>query len=339
MNVPSIAASLFRVVVIAGAIAASLYAVLAPRSAQSTEVTEIRYLASPSRVTFPELAEDLGYLPGLKLNAVGNATGGPQSLQAVVTGDADFGSSFNGSLLNLRAAKAPLKAVVSYYGTDKETWRGIYVREDSTIRSPKELVGKKVAVNTLGAYFEFIVKEYLARHGVSQEDIKKVTLVPMPFVATEQALRQGVIDAAVLEDIFREKAVARGGLRLLFNDYDLFGPFQAATIVLHERFLKNNPTVSRTFVEGIAKAIEWTRERPREEVIARFKEIIRKRARKNETTDIVEYWLSPGVGAKGGVINEREFTIFHDWLVANGQIKPGVTDPRNAYTNEFNPYR
>jgi len=328
-----------RALVVAGALAASLYAVTAPFAAGSVEVAEMRYLASPNRVLFPELAEDLGYLGALSLKPVGDATGGPQALQAVVTGDADFGSSFNGSLLNLRAAKAPLKAVVSYYGTDKETWRGIYVRDDSPTRSPRDLVGKKIAVNTLGAYFEFIIKEYLARNGIGQDDIKKVTLVPMPFASTEQALRQGIIDAAVLEDIFREKAVARGGVRLLFNDFDLFGPFQVATIAVHEKFLKNNPNASRVFVEGTARAIEWTREHPREEVIARFKEIIRKRARRNETTDIIDYWLSPGVGIKGGVIQEREFTVFYEWLVANGQIKAGQIDPKSAYTNEFNPYR
>ncbi|SJZ31146.1 hypothetical protein SAMN02745126_00138 [Enhydrobacter aerosaccus] len=55
-------------------------------------------------MTFPELAGDLGYLDRLKLKYVGDSTGGPQSLQAVATGDADFGSAFNGSLLNLRAA-------------------------------------------------------------------------------------------------------------------------------------------------------------------------------------------------------------------------------------------
>lgn len=335
----SLIGALFRAVVVAGSLAASVYAAIAPLAARSAELTEMRYLASPSRVTFPELAEDLGYLDGLKLKYVGDSTGGPQSLQAVATGDADFGSAFNGSLLNLRAAKVPLKAVVSYYGTDELTWRGIYVRDDSPIRSPRDLIGKKIAVNTLGAYFEFIIKEYLTRNGISQTDIKKVTLVPMPFVSTEQALRQGLVDAAVLEDIFREKAVARGGVRLLFSDYDLFGPFQAATIVLHENFLRNNPNASRTFVEGTARAIEWTREHPREEVIARFKAIIKKRGRKNETTDVVDYWQSPGVGIKGGVIQEREFAVFYEWLVAAGQLKAGVTEPKDAYTNQFNPYR
>jgi hypothetical protein len=42
--------------------------------ASSAELTELRYLASPSRVTFRELAEDLSYLDGLKLKYVGDST-------------------------------------------------------------------------------------------------------------------------------------------------------------------------------------------------------------------------------------------------------------------------
>lgn len=322
---------------------ASAAALLAPRAGlaqtgSAPEATVLRYLAAPSRVTFPELAEHLGYLGPVALRAVGTATGGPQSLQSVVTGDSDFGSSFNGSLLNLRAARAPIKAVVSYYGTDKDTWRGLYVLEGSPVRSAHDLVGKKIAVNTLGAYFEFIVKEYLRRGGVSAEDAKKVTLVPLPFISTEQALREGVIDAAVLEDVFRERALERGGVRLLQNDLDLLGPFQAATIALHERFIQKNPNTTRLFVAGTARAIEWTREHPRAEVIATFKEIIARRKRANEVTTVVDFWRSPGVGVKGGVIQEREFTLFLDWLVANGQIKPGLLQAQDAYTNAFNPY-
>lgn len=50
---------LFRAVVVAGALAASVYAAMVPLAARSDQITEMRYLAPPGRVTFPELAEDL----------------------------------------------------------------------------------------------------------------------------------------------------------------------------------------------------------------------------------------------------------------------------------------
>lgn len=75
------------------------------------ERSVLRYEGSTNNVSMPELAEDLGLLAPLKLEYIGNnATGGPHSIQSVVTGDIDFGGSFNGAIINLVAAKAPLRA-------------------------------------------------------------------------------------------------------------------------------------------------------------------------------------------------------------------------------------
>jgi len=58
---------------------------------------QLRYEGSADNVTYPELAEALGHLAPIELQYVGNnATGGPHSIQSVVTGNIDFGSSFNG---------------------------------------------------------------------------------------------------------------------------------------------------------------------------------------------------------------------------------------------------
>ncbi|GAA3325830.1 hypothetical protein GCM10020331_059280 [Ectobacillus funiculus] len=95
-----------------------------------------------------------------------------------------------------------------------------------------------MAMNTLGAHHEFMLKEYLHRNGLTNEEIKQVTLVALPPVSTEQALRQKQIDVAVLGGILRDKALERGGIHPLFSDYDLFGEFTAGSYVMTEKFLK-----------------------------------------------------------------------------------------------------
>src|ERR1700760_4762834 len=114
------------------------------------EKTEIRYQGWAGQVTFIELADDLGYLAPLKLKWIGNTISGPQDIQTVVTGDIDIGGAFYGAIIKLIVAKAPIKAVVGYYGSDDSTYNGYYVKEDSPIRIARDLIGKKVAVNTLG---------------------------------------------------------------------------------------------------------------------------------------------------------------------------------------------
>src|SRR6185369_14782779 len=78
------------------------------------EQLELRYQGFTGQVTYPELAEDLGLLAPIKLNYVGNTISGPQDIQSVVSGDTDYGGAFNGAVIKLIAAKAPIKAVVGY---------------------------------------------------------------------------------------------------------------------------------------------------------------------------------------------------------------------------------
>lgn len=299
--------------------------------------TVLRYQASPGTVTPPELAEDLGFLAPLRLQFVSSTTSGPQSIQAVATNDTDFGGAFNGAVLKLVAAKAPIRAVVSLYGVDAETWNGFYVAEDSPIRSARDLIGKKVAMNTLGAHHEFVLKEYLARAGLTAAQIAQVMLVVIPPVNGEQALRQGQTDVTVLGGIFRDRALERGGLRLLFSDHDLFGSFTAGSYVMRTDFIEQHASAVRTFVAGVAKALDWSRSTPREQVIERFRTIIAKRQR-SEDASLLKYWQGFGVEAKGGVIQRSDFKLWSDWMVRAGELQPGQMDLGRVYTNQFNPF-
>ncbi|QHW31033.1 ABC transporter substrate-binding protein [Paenibacillus rhizovicinus] len=309
----------------------------ASKDGSGLEVSELRYQGSVGSVSFPELADDLGYLAPLKLKYIGNTISGPQDIQSVVTGDTDFGGAFNGAVVKLLAAKAPIKSVISYYGVDDQTWTGYYVLDDSPIKSAKDLIGKKIAVNTLGAHHEFVIKEYLHRAGLTADEIKQVTLVVVPPVTTEQTLRAKQIDVAALGGILRDSALERGGIHPLFKDRDLFGNFSAGTYVLTDKFIKKNPKAARKFVEATAKAIEWARTTPREEVVARFTKIIENRGRK-EDAKAVQFWKSTGVAGKGGLIADQEFQTWIDWLVKEGTLKEGQLQAKDLYTNEFNPY-
>jgi hypothetical protein len=89
--------------------------------------------------------------------------------------------------------------------------------------------------------------------------------------------------------------------------------------------------------EGTARAIEWARTTPRDQVVARLKKIVEARHR-NEDATIVNYWKSPGVGGKGGLIAAEDFTTYIDWYVKNGVLKPGQVKPETVYSNQFNPF-
>lgn len=306
--------------------------------ADGYETLELRYQGSVGNVSPAELAEDLGFLAPVKLRFVGSTISGPQSIQAVVTGDTDFGGAFNGAVVKLFLAKAPIQAVIGYYGVDKETWGGFYVLDDSPIKGARDLIGKKVAMNTLGAHYEFVLKEYLLRNGLSREEARQVSMVVVPPVNAEQALRQRQVEVSTLSTIMRDRALERGGIRRLFSDYDLFGAFTAGAYVMNRHFLRDNPRTARKFVEATAKAIAWEQQTPRAEVVARFEAIVAKRGR-NEDASALKYWQSVGVAGEGGAISDKDFQLWIDWLVREGELQEGQIPLHELYTNELNPFR
>lgn len=303
--------------------------------ARGSQVTALKYQGSVGAVTLPELAAELGYLGDLTLDWVGNTISGPQDIQSAATGQTHFGGAFNGAIVKLAAGKAQIKAVASYYGSDKDTYLGYYVLEDSPIRSARDLIGKKVGMNTLGAHAQALLDIYLERNGVPKAEADRVESLVVPPVNTEQALRQKQIEVGVLSGVLRDKALATGGIRPLFKDFELLGSFSAGSYVMTQRFIKENPDTVRAFTTGVAKAIEWSRATPREEVIAKMTEIVKKRGR-NEDTSTLQYWHSYGVAEPGGRIADKEFQLWIDWLSARGEIKKGQLKAADLYTNEFN---
>ncbi|MFD6893715.1 ABC transporter substrate-binding protein [Rhodococcus sp. NPDC060086] len=299
--------------------------------------TVLRYEGSPAQVGFPELAESLGYYEDVELEWIGDNGNGPQSLQNTATNQIEFGSAFNGAVIKAQAGGAPLTGVLASYGSDKASFTGYYVLDGSPIREARDLIDKKVGMNTLGAHHEFLTREWLAQEGLTPEEIAQVQLTVVPPVNTEQALREGQIDVGTLGSIFRETALERGGIRPLFTDESLFGSFSYGTYVFRDDFIAKNSDAVEDFVQGTARAIRWAQTTPRDEVVAEFEEIINSRGR-NENTDLVGYWKSTGVAGPGGVIAEKEIQTWLDWLTRNGELDEGTFTTSEVYTNEFNPY-
>ncbi|GAA4847769.1 ABC transporter substrate-binding protein [Saccharopolyspora rosea] len=297
----------------------------------------VRYQGWSGEVLWHELAADLGLLGDLRLDWIGNTTSGPQDIQATVTGDTDIGGAFNGSILRLAAAGAPIRAVISYYGSDALTNVGYYVLQDSPVRGARDFIGASVGMNTIGAHHQDVLSIYLRRGGLSDAEIRDVQPVVVPPVSSEQALRSGQLDVSTMSDPISDKARTRGGIRAVFTDHQLLGPFSAGCYVLRDDFAAANPTTARTLVGGIARAIRWAQTRPREQVVARFQDIIRRR-RRNEDTDTIRYWRSTGIAGAGGLIAAREFEIWLERLTTQGVIAPGSVDVSRIHTNEFNPF-
>lgn len=306
-------------------------------AADGEEVTTLRYLGSTGLINYAELADALGYLDGLTLEKVGEAQGGPESLQALATGQVEFaGGPFNGAIAKVASTGIELKAVIAGYGKTKENNSSVVTLEDSPISSGRDLIGKKVAVNTLGANSEAFVDTYLDAEGLTADEIDKVTLVPLPPLNTESALREKQVDAALLSFASKNLALEHGGIRILASDTDFVGDYNGGSYVLLDEFIEENPETTAALVAGLSKAIEYEQSHTVEETLEVYTAYLEEKGR-GEEAKAYELWEGNAVATPGGVLRDEDFTLWLKWLEKSGEVEPDAVDIEQLYTNEFNP--
>jgi ABC-type nitrate/sulfonate/bicarbonate transport system substrate-binding protein len=300
--------------------------------------TTLRYQSAAGMVDLVQLADALGYLKDIKLEKKGDVTGGPQSLQALVSDQVDIASSpFFGATAQLVATGAPIKAVVSSYGSSGDISQSLIVLKDSPVQSARDLIGKKVAVNTLGANFEAVLDTWFEKEGLTEEEIKDITLVVLPPLNTEEALRAGQIDAAYLSSGSIHVAEKRGGIRSVFKDTDVVGPYNGGGAVLQERFLDANPDAATEVATGIAKAVEYINAHTRDEVLKVYDGWLEDNGYGDYVEAVDANWPGgTGVPTKDASIRDQDISLWLDWLGSRGDVDPDAIKPSDVYTNEFN---
>lgn len=201
-----------------------------------------------------------GYFKSRKLDVkVQPSQGGATVIPSVVSGDTDIGGSNLVSVLLAQSKKVPVKIVAP--GTFVRTkpaqdFSGIVVAKDSPVRSPKDLEGKTLAVNTLKNVNDTTVSESLRKQGV---DPKQIKLLEVDFPDMTAAVEGGRVDAAMVIEPFLSGAV-KGGARIIDRPYTGTRPgLQIGCYFASQQYIAENGDVIKRFQEGVAqtaKAIE-----------------------------------------------------------------------------------
>lgn len=289
-------------------------------SAAAEDAVNLRYLASHGGLSAHELAAELGYFEGtgITVENVGYAGGGPASLIALASGDVEIGSAATSAVLNAIISGNDFVAAYPSNGINDEVQSIFYVLEDSPIKTIKDIAGKSIAVNTLGAHLDYTIREALHSVGLPTDAANQI-VVPGPQL--EQVLRSGQVDISAFgywQTTFEGAARKTGGLRAIFDDTDVLGEIAGGFVVLHRDFVKAHPEAAKIFVEQSARALDYAREHP-EETRQIFAKALKERG---ETPDIAQYFRGYGVRA-GGLPVERDVQFWIDVLVREGKLKEG----------------
>jgi NitT/TauT family transport system substrate-binding protein len=147
----------------------------------------------------------------------------------------------------------------SYLSTPNSNF-AVLAGKDSGIDSPKDLVGKTVAVNAKGNINELLLRAVLNANDV---DFNSVNLVEMPFQNMAAALANGSINAAATLDPFVTIAQKTIGAHIVF-DLTGAGPtenFPLSGFAVTAKFAKENPNTVKAFQRAVLKGQQLAGER------------------------------------------------------------------------------
>jgi NitT/TauT family transport system substrate-binding protein len=193
------------------------------------------------------IAQDKGYFrdAGLDVELTFFDAAQPVAV-ATTSGDIDFGiTAFTAGLYNL-AGKGTLKVIggmsrekagyplIGYFASNKAYAAGL--------RTPVDLVGKRVAVTQVGSTFHYSLGLLADKYGFKLSDVKIVPLQSLSNAAA--ALKGETVDAALLPVSTARKLMDDGGAKLLGWVGDET-PWQLGAVFASPKTLANKVLVTK----------------------------------------------------------------------------------------------
>ncbi len=176
---------------------------------------------------------------------------GPQLLEGLNVGSVVFGETGEAPPIFAQAANANLVYVANQPPAPKA--EAILVSKNSTIKTVKDLKGKRVALNK-GSNVHYLLLKQLQKNGLSLKDINVVYLPPSDARA---AFEKGAVDAWVIWDPFFAAAQQQLQARVLADGLGVVNNHQ---FYLADRsFAQSQPQVLKTVVQTLNRNTEWVK--------------------------------------------------------------------------------
>jgi NitT/TauT family transport system substrate-binding protein len=192
------------------------------------------------------------------------AQGGAAIVPAVQSGDQQIGFSNSVSLMIAQTQGLPVKVVAPGETSPADAAddnSAVMVPKDSDIRSPKDLEGKTIGVNTLQNIAGLTVEASLAKEGV---DTKSLKLVEVPFPEMQKTTEGGQVDAGFFNEPFTSQAKS-AGLRTIVNPYAATGAdLPIAPYFAMSDWIEENGDVLERFQRAMEKATQYAIDNPGE---------------------------------------------------------------------------
>lgn len=322
-----------KILLAAGLAAIALLAAPSANAADQLTMT-MNWRADSAHLGFA-LAKAKGYYAAENLDVtLQEGRGSGVAAQLVATGQSELGYADAGAVLNVAAKGAPIKIISTIW---KAGQFGINFLEKSGIKTPKDLIGKKILVPP-GSAMVPLVPLFLKANGIKESD---VTIVSAAQNASIGLLTKGEVDAVAETPENIAVPLAAQGIKaghIYFYDHGV--PLISLSLVAREDKIKEHADLYKRFIRATLKGWLEAMKDPKAAVAA-MKEVFPQSDKTAEAlmTSAPFSFISVCPGGKGdaiGVTDAKGWEKTYD--VMTTAMKFPTTKPITAYyTNELMP--
>src|SRR5262250_2402833 len=182
--------------------------------------------------------------------------GSGTTAQLVATGQTDVGFADAPAAMQLRAKNAPVKIIAPILQTNGFA---IISLEESNIRKPSDLVGKRVAVQA-GTAQTTLLNAILAANGIDPAKFNAINIDPSAFVGT---LIEKKVDAILGGADFQSAQLRDRGFKIYDIYYrDVGVPTVGLSIIARDDKLAADPDLYKRFVAASLEGWDAARKNP-----------------------------------------------------------------------------
>jgi NitT/TauT family transport system substrate-binding protein len=143
-----------------------------------------------------------------------------------------------------------------------DNWQNILVKGSSSIRTPRDLAGKTIAVNALKGVGEVMIKAAMQKLGVSPTSFR---LTALPFPQMRSALNNGQVDAIWTPEPFLSQAINIDGARSVMAPGPVLGRYwPIGGYAARQAWRSSNPALAQRFRTAINRSLSYAQSHPAE---------------------------------------------------------------------------
>ncbi len=219
------------------------------------------------------IAEQKGFFKEEGLDvAINDFGGGAKSLQALIGGSVDVVTGAYEHTIRMQAKGQDIQAVIEL-GRFPGIVLAVKKELAGEIKSPADLVGRKVGVTAPGSSTNFFVNYLMAKAGADPQQAAFIGVgAGLSAVA---AMQQGEIEAISNLDPVISKLEADDTIAILADSRteagtkEIFGGSNPAAVVyLKTDFIEANPNTVQAIVNAFKKALDWLAQASPEDIAA-----------------------------------------------------------------------